>query len=129
MDTPIDAERSVPGSDDERSLLRIFIGEDDRHEGRPLYQAIVETLRANDLAGATVLKGIEGFGKSSRLHTSSVLRLSEDLPILIECVSRTDKIEQILPVLDAMIGDGLITTQPVTVRVYRAEGPARPADR
>jgi PII-like signaling protein len=128
MDTPIDAGPSVSGSDDERLLLRIFVGEDDRHEGRPLYQAIIETLRANNLAGATVLKGIEGFGKSSRLHTSSVLRLSEDLPILIECVSRTEKIERILPELDAMIGDGLITTQPVTVRVYRGEAPDRRVD-
>ncbi len=113
----------------ERLLLRIYVGEDDRFSGRPLYQAIVETLRQNNLAGATVFKGIEGFGKSSRLHTSSVLRLSEDLPILIECVSRADKIERILPALDAMIGDGLITTQPVTVRVYRAAGPESAAGR
>lgn len=128
MDDPIDTERPVPGSGDERLLLRVFIGEDDRYEGRPLYQAIVEMLRANNLAGATVIKGIEGFGKSSRLHTSSVLRLSEDLPILIECVSRAEKIERILPDLDAMIGDGLITTQPVTVRVYRGESPDRRVD-
>jgi PII-like signaling protein len=101
-------------------LLRIYIGEDDHYDGRPLFEAIVEMLRANDLAGATVLKGIEGFGKSSRLHTSSVLRLSEDLPILIECVSKAEKVERILPVLDGMIGDGLVTTEPVTVRVYRA---------
>lgn len=108
------------GTEPQHLLLRIFVGEDDRYEGRPLFEAIVETLRANDLAGATVLKGIEGFGKSSRLHTSSVLRLSEDLPILIECVSKAEKVERILPLLDAMIGDGLITTEPVTVRVYRA---------
>jgi PII-like signaling protein len=101
-------------------LLRIFIGESDTHEGRPLYQAIVETLRRQGLAGATVLRGIEGFGKSSRLHTAHILRLSEDLPIVIECVDTEDKIEAVLPALDGMIGDGLVTLEPVEVRVYRA---------
>jgi hypothetical protein len=101
-------------------LLRIFIGESDTHEGRPVYQAIVETLRREGLAGATVLRGIEGFGKSSRLHTAHILRLSEDLPIVIECVDTADKIEAILPTLDAMIGDGLVTLERVEVRVYRA---------
>lgn len=101
-------------------LLRIFIGESDTHEGRPVYQAIVETLRKEGLAGATVLRGIEGFGKSSRLHTAHILRLSEDLPIVIECVDTADKIEAILPTLDAMIGDGLVTLERVDVRVYRA---------
>ncbi|HEX6147657.1 MAG TPA: DUF190 domain-containing protein [Acidimicrobiia bacterium] len=101
-------------------LLRIFIGESDTHEGRPVYQAIVETLRREGLAGATVLRGIEGFGKSSRLHTAHILRLSEDLPIVIECVDTADKIEAILPTLDAMIGDGLVTLERVDVRVYRA---------
>jgi len=84
-------------------LLRIFIGESDTYDGRPLYQAIVETLRREGLAGATVLRGIEGFGKSSRLHTAHILRLSEDLPIVIECVDTDDKIEAVLPVLDNMI--------------------------
>ena len=101
-------------------LLRIFIGESDTHDGRPLYQAIVETLRRQGLAGATVLRGIEGFGKSSRLHTAHILRLSEDLPIVIECVDTDDKIEAVLPALDDMIGDGLITLERVEVRVYRA---------
>jgi hypothetical protein len=101
-------------------LLRIFIGESDTHEGRPVYQAIVETLRKEGLAGVTVLRGIEGFGKSSRLHTAHILRLSEDLPIVIECVDTTDRIEAILPTLDAMIGDGLVTLERVDVRVYRA---------
>jgi PII-like signaling protein len=101
-------------------LLRIFIGESDTHEGRPAYQAIVETLRREGLAGVTVLRGIEGFGKSSRLHTAHILRLSEDLPIVIECVDTTDRIEAILPTLDAMIGDGLVTLERVDVRVYRA---------
>jgi len=103
-------------------LLRIFIGESDTHDGRPLYQAIVETLRRQGLAGATVLRGIEGFGKSSRLHTAHILRLSEDLPIVIECVDADDKIEAVLPALDDMIGDGLITLERVEVRVYRANG-------
>jgi hypothetical protein len=101
-------------------LLRIFIGESDTHEGRPLYQAIVETLRRNGLAGATVLRGIEGFGKSSRLHAAHILRLSEDLPIVIECVDTNEAIEDILPTLDEMIGDGLVTLERVDVRVYRA---------
>jgi hypothetical protein len=101
-------------------LLRIFIGESDTHEGRPVYQAIVETLRREGLAGVTVLRGIEGFGKSSRLHTAHILRLSEDLPIVIECVDTADRIEAILPTLDAMIGDGLVTLERVDVRVYRA---------
>lgn len=101
-------------------LLRIFIGESDTHEGRPLYQAIVETLRREGLAGATVLRGIEGFGKSSTLHAAHILRLSEDLPIVIECVDTNDKIEAVLPSLDDMIGDGLVTIEKVDVRVYRA---------
>jgi PII-like signaling protein len=101
-------------------LLRVFIGESDTHAGRPLYQAIVETLRREGLAGATVLRGIEGFGKSSRLHTAHILRLSEDLPIVIECVDTTEKIEALLPILEEMIGDGLITLERVDVRVYKA---------
>ena len=106
-------------SEDSR-LLRIFIGESDTHGGRPLYQAIVETLREQGLAGATVLRGIEGFGKSSRLHTVHILRLSDDLPIIIECVDHTDRIEAVLPALDEMIGDGLVNLERVEVRVYRA---------
>lgn len=101
-------------------LLRIFIGESDTDNGRPLYQAIVEALRRNGLAGATVLRGIEGFGKSSRLHTAHILRLSDDLPIVIECVDTNDKIEAVLPTLDEMIGDGLVTLERVEVRVSRA---------
>jgi hypothetical protein len=103
-------------------LLRIFIGESDTHDGRPLYQAIIETLRRDGLAGATVLRGIEGFGKSSTLHTAHILRLSEDLPIVIECVDTADRIEAVLPALDDMIGDGLVTMERVEVRVYRANG-------
>jgi hypothetical protein len=104
-------------------LLRIFIGESDTYDGRPLYQAIIEALRKAGLAGATVLRGIEGFGKSSHLHTAHILRLSEDLPIVIECVDTFDRIESIFPTLDAMIGDGLVTMERVEVRVYRANPP------
>lgn len=103
-------------------LLRIFIGESDTYEGQTLYEAIVLALRREGLAGATVLRGIEGFGKSSRVHTAHILRLSEDLPIVIECVDTAEKIEAILPTLDTMIGDGLVTMERVDVRVYRAEG-------
>ncbi len=109
-------------NDTDGRLLRIFIGESDMYEGRPLYEAIVLALRKEGLAGATVLRGIEGFGKSSRLHTAHILRLSEDLPIIIECVDTAEKIEAILPTLDTMIGDGLVTMERVDVRVYRAEG-------
>ena len=109
-------------NDTDGRLLRIFIGESDTYEGRPLYEASVLALRKEGLAGATVLRGIEGFGKSSRLHTAHILRLSEDLPIIIECVDTAEKIEAILPTLDTMIGDGLVTMERIDVRVYRAEG-------
>lgn len=102
-------------------LLRIFIGESDTHEDQPLYQAIVHVLSSEGIAGATVLRGIEGFGKSSTLHAAHILRLSEDLPIVIECVDTSEKIEAILPILDRMIGDGLVTLERVDVRIYRAE--------
>jgi PII-like signaling protein len=111
----------MEGEADSR-LLRIYIGEADVFQGRPLYQAIIEILRREGLAGATVLRGIEGFGKSSLLHTATVLRLSEDLPILIECVDTLEKVEAVLPVLDNMIEDGLVTLEKVDVRVYRAGG-------
>jgi PII-like signaling protein len=101
-------------------LLRIFIGESDVHEGRPMYEAVVEKLRTEGMAGATVLRGIEGFGKSSTLHTAHILRLSDDLPIVIECVDTAERIETVLPVLDEMIGDGLVTLETVEVRIYRA---------
>jgi PII-like signaling protein len=111
----------MEGEADSR-LLRIYIGEADVFQGRPLYQAIIEVLRREGLAGATVLRGIEGFGKSSLLHTATVLRLSEDLPILIESVDTLEKVEAVLPVLDDMIEDGLVTIEKVDVRVYRAGG-------
>ena len=104
----------------EGKLLRIFVGESDRHEGRPLYQAIVERVRAAGLAGATVLRGIEGFGADSRLHTSRILRLSEDLPVVIEIVDTPERIEQVLPLLDEMIGEGMVTLERVEIVAYRS---------
>jgi PII-like signaling protein len=90
-------------------LLRIFIGETDRHEGRPLYEWIVHRAREHGLAGATVLRGLEGFGAHSRIHTAKVLRLSADLPIVIEIVDTREKIEDFLPVIDGAITEGLAT--------------------
>ncbi len=100
-------------------LLRIFVGEDDEHDGRPLYQAIVELLRREGLAGATVVRGIMGFGRSSIVHTAKVIRLSEDLPIVIECVDRAGNIERVLPALDDLIDEGLVTIEHAEVRIYR----------
>jgi PII-like signaling protein len=103
----------------EAVLLRIFIGENDRWEHKPLYEAIVLKAREQHLAGATVLRGPMGFGKSSRLHTAKILRLSMDLPLVIEIVDSEDKIQAFLPVLDKMLGGGLVTLQPVKVLEYR----------
>ena len=101
-------------------LVRIYIGESDQWQGRPLYQAIVELARERGLAGATVLRGIEGFGAKARLHTTRLLQLSRDLPILIEIVDQEDRLRAILEELDAMVGDGLITLERVEVVAYRA---------
>ncbi len=103
----------------ESVLLRIFIGESDRHGGHPLHEAIVMKAREQHLAGATVLRGAMGFGASSRLHTSKILRLSVDLPVLIEIVDSEDKINGFLPALDGMIGGGLVTLEKVRVLHYR----------
>jgi len=103
----------------EGQLLRIFIGESDRWDGRPLYEAIVRKARELGLAGATVLRGLEGFGAHSRIHTAKILRLSEDLPIVIEIVDHAERIEQLLPALDRLVGDGLITIEKVRVLAYR----------
>lgn len=102
-------------------LLRIFLGESDRHDGRPLYEAIVLKAREAHLAGATVLRGPMGFGRSSRLHTAKILRLSEDLPVVVEIVDSQDKIEAFLPMLDAMMGGGLVTLEKVRVLRYSGE--------
>jgi len=103
-------------------LVRIFIGESDQWEGRPLYQAIVERLRGLGIAGCTVLRGIEGYGAHARLHTARILRLSEDLPIVIEAVDREDRLRAVLPEIDGMVGDGLITLEHVEVLAYRGSG-------
>jgi uncharacterized protein len=105
-------------------LLRIFIGEDDRHQHLPLYEAIVLKAREQHLAGATVLRGPMGFGHSSRLHTAKVLRLSEDLPMVIEIVDSEDKINAFLPLLDGMMGSGLVTIEKVKVLLYGERKPA-----
>src|SRR5882762_7739714 len=105
-------------------LLRIFIGESDRWEHKPLYEAIVLKARELHLAGATVMRGPMGFGKSSRLHTAKILRLSMDLPLVIEIVDSEEKINAFLPTLDAMIGGGLVTLERVKVIEYRGEAKA-----
>ena len=101
-------------------LLRIFIGESDTWHGRPLYQAIVERVRDAGLAGASVFRGIEGFGAHSRLHTARILRLSEDLPILIEIVDSEEKIRGIVLELDEMLVEGLVTLEPIEIIAYRS---------
>jgi PII-like signaling protein len=106
----------------EGKLLRIFIGESDHYDGKPLYQALVERARSEGLAGATVIRGIEGYGASSHVHTSRILRLSEDLPIIIEIVDTAENVERILPMVDEMVGDGMVTVERVEVLTYRAQG-------
>jgi hypothetical protein len=103
-------------------LLRIFIGESDRYEHRPLYEAIVLKARELQLAGATVLRGPMGFGKSSHLHTAKILRLSMDLPMVIEIVDSEEKVNAFLPVLDKMMGGGLVTLERAKVIQYRDQG-------
>lgn len=101
-------------------LLRIFIGESDKWQHKPLYEAIVLKAREMHLAGATVLRGPMGFGKSSRLHTAKIVRLSMDLPLVIEIVDSEEKINSFLPALDEMVGGGLVTLEKVKVVHYRA---------
>lgn len=112
----------------ERTLMRIFIGESDKYHGKPLYEALLERLRSEGLAGATVLRGVAGFGASSTLHSEKVLRLSLDLPIIIEVVETEEAIQAVLPVLDEMIGGGLITLERARVIMYRPGG-VRPSER
>lgn len=109
----------------EGKLLRIFIGEQDKWQGQPLYEAIVHLARKQGLAGATCLKGFLGYGAKSHLHTAKLLRLSEDLPVVIEIVDSEEKIQRFLPQLDPMIGDGLITLEKAEVLLYRAQGAAQ----
>ena len=108
----------------ERTLMRVFIGESDRsrsgrHKGKPLYEAILLMLRENGVAGATVVRGIAGFGASARIHTEKILRLSLDLPIIVEVVETEEKIQEMLPELDVLIGGGLITLERARVVLYR----------
>ena len=104
----------------EGQLLRIFIGESDRWPGKPLYEAIVEVARREGLAGATVIRGIEGFGADSHLHTTRILRLSQDLPVVVEIVDREEAIARVLPELDKMVGEGMVTLERVHVISYRS---------
>jgi len=105
-------------------LLRIFIGEADRHQGRPLSEVIVEAARKRGLAGATAWKGFMGFGAHSRMHTAKVLRLSTDLPVIIEIVDTREKIDAFLPELEDLVAEGLVTLERADIQIYR--GPATP---
>jgi PII-like signaling protein len=109
----------------ERTLMRIFIGESDRYHGKPLYEALLERFRGKGLAGATVLRGVAGFGAASKLHTDKVLRLSVDLPLIIEVVESAEVIQTILPDLGEMIGGGLITLEKANVILYRPQAPKK----
>jgi len=104
---------------EEGQLLRIFIGESDKWEGKPLYEALVLKAREMGLAGATMLRGLMGYGAASRVHTAKILRLSEDLPIIVEMVDSQEKIASFLPVIDEMIQEGLVTLERVQVILYR----------
>lgn len=107
--------------DGESVLMRIFIGESDKYEGKPLYQLLVEMLRCEKVAGATVLRGISGFGASSHLHTAHILRLSQDLPMVIEAVDTQENIDRILPEVEKVMKGGLITVEKVKVLRYSAK--------
>lgn len=104
---------------DEGELVRIFIGESDRHEGMPLYEWIVRQARQMGMAGATVVRGIEGFGAHSRMHTAKILALSQDLPIVIELVDTPEKVAQFVEAIDHAILEGLVTVEKVQIRFYR----------
>ncbi len=101
-------------------LLSIYLGESDHLEHRPLYEVIIERLRERGLAGATVLRGVEGFGRHSRIHTASILRLSEDLPIVVQAVDTEEKIRAALPAIDELVTEGMVTLTDVDVIVYRS---------
>jgi uncharacterized protein len=103
-------------------LLRIFIGESDRYEGLPLYEWIVRRARQEHLAGTTVLRGLEGFGAHSRMHTAKILRLSQDLPIIIEIVDTRENVERFLDIIDGAIEEGLATLENVDIHFYRSGG-------
>jgi hypothetical protein len=107
----------------ERVLMRIHLGESDHYKGKPLYQQIVELLRSRHFAGATVLRGIMGFGPTAKLRSDRFLDLSSDLPIVVECIETEEHIDAILPELDAMLGGGIITLERARVIMYRADAP------
>lgn len=106
----------------QQTLMRIFIGEQDKYEHKSLYQAIVEILRKEKMAGATVLRGISGFGAKSHMHSAHLLALSQDLPMVVECIDTKENIDRILPKLDEMIEDGLVTLEKVDVVRYGPRG-------
>ncbi len=118
----------MPGFKGERTLMRIHIGERDKFEGRPLYRAVIELLRARHCAGATAFRGIMGFGASSRIHSDKIELLSLDLPVIIECVETEERIQTLLPELDVMIGGGLITLERAKVILYRHDLRRTPPD-
>ena len=105
---------------DEGQLLRVYVGESDRWQGKPLYEAIVLKAREMGIAGTTVLRGIMGFGAASRIHTSKILRLSEDLPVVVEIVDSAQKIAQLLPEIESMVQEGLVTLENVRMHQYRS---------
>jgi PII-like signaling protein len=107
-------------------LLRVFFGEDDKYQHRPLYEAIVLKAREMQLAGATVMRGHIGFGESSHIHTTKILRLSQDLPVIVEIVDGREKIDRFLPVLDSMMTSGLVTIEKVQVLQYGADRTSNP---
>lgn len=114
------------GFQGERVLMRIHIGESDHYDGKPTYRQIVELLRSRRYAGATVFRGIMGFGASSRLHTDRFADLSSDMPIVIECIETDERIQAILPEIDKMLGGGLITLERANVILYRGDGASSP---
>lgn len=103
----------------EAELLRVFVGESDTYQGRPLYEAIAEAARTSGLGGATVLRGVLGYGVGAQIHTAHILRLAEDLPMVIEIIDQADRIAEFLPELDQMIGEGLATLEKVRVIAFR----------
>ncbi|MGD8564040.1 MAG: DUF190 domain-containing protein [Desulfarculaceae bacterium] len=106
----------------EAKLLRVFVGEDDKYQGRPLYEAIVHKAREAGLAGATVYRGVLGYGANSRVHTAKILRLSQDLPVVVEIVDTGDNIQAFMPTLDGMLSEGLVTLEKAEVIFYRHNG-------
>jgi len=110
-------------------LLRVFIGDSDRYHHHSLYEAIIEKAREHHLAGATALRGYVGYGAHSRIHTAKILRLSEDLPVVVEIVDAPEKIEAFLPVLDEMMDEGMVTVESVKVLIYRHGDKTQPQAR